>query len=501
MGRIDRSLHLLDELESLRLQDKVEVMTLGVILDSLGKTKRFKTEYAIEKAESILQKLVSRYQEGSVKRSEKSVGWVFDCVIRLLSKRRSPEAASRVRAIVDEMESLNEAYPGHFEPTPSTYLLAIDALAQSGEANAGKHAMGLLKKVKEPTIRVLASTLSSVARSSGRGIVKTTEKLFQQMLESYRMGDRSASVNARTLTMVLSTILKAPEPDSGERALKVLRQTIELGRENLSDLAPNTIVFNCVLNGLARRKASSDAMSVFEEMKTLQTLGYDSAPDAISYACVSRAIASDYQASTAMERLDEIVAEVRGEIENGRLKSDAQLFNTFIKSYACLSKNEEAAAEKANELLRQLELSTTGDRGISPDLLTYTYVCEACAMSRAPNALNMTEEIFRKAQVLAEQGLIAPLDCDIASYTVLAHTRSKEEDALQRAEQFIEEMEGTRPELLNTRSYNTLLAAYANSNDPDKVARVCAIFGRLSAMNTGGQKNCEPDTGSFNWVS
>jgi hypothetical protein len=236
-------------------------------------------------------------------------------------------------------------------------------------------------------------------------------------------------------------------------------------------------------------------------MKTLQTLGYDSAPDAISYACLSRAIASDYQAPTAMERLDGIVAEVRGEIENGRLKSDAQLFNTLIKSYACLSKYEEAAAEKANEFLRHLESSTTGDRGISPDLLTYTYVCEACAMSRAPNASNMTEEVFRKAQVLAEQGLIAPLDCDITSYTVLAHTRSKEEDALQRAEQFIEEMEGTRPVLLNTRSYNTLLAAYANSNDPDKVARVCAIFGRLGAMNKSGQKNCEPDTGSFNWVS
>lgn len=409
------------------------------------------TEYAIEKAEIILQNIVSRCQEGSLTQSTRTFHWVFGCVVSLWSKNRSPEATSRVMAIIYQIKGLNKVHPSHFKPSSNTYLLALDTLAQTGKSYAGKLAMALLKKVEEPTIRILASALSSVTRSPGRGMVKTTEKLYQQILESYRNGDRSASVNARTLTMVLTAILNAPEPESADRALRVLRQTIELGRVNLRDIAPNTIAFHCVLNGLARRKRSIDATALLKEMKTLQKIGYASAPDAISYACVSRAIATDYRASRAMKQMDEIVAEARHETEQGRLKSDAQLYNTFIRGYASLSKNEEAAAEKAAELLRYLELSTTGDIGIMPDLMSYKFVCQACAMSRAPYVSGLTEEVFRKADALAANGVIAPLDCDFVSYTVLAHTRSKDGDALQRAERFIAEMEDTRLDLLNTR--------------------------------------------------
>eukprot|EP00980_Cylindrotheca_fusiformis_P009727 scaffold2149_cov187-Cylindrotheca_fusiformis.AAC.5 len=500
MGNIDKALSLFDELQKFGLQDEVDLHTLGAVIHALGKPSKETRERAIEITEFLVRIIVSRYQEGTAKLSTKSISWVFENLIRLWSKQRGPEGTSRVVDIIAEMESLDKEYPGHFKPTSRTYLLAIDALAKCGQANAGEEALAMLKKVEEPTTRILASALSSVTRSPGRAMTKTAESLYQQILERYRNGDRSASPNGRTLTTVLNAILRAQDPRCADRALGMLRQTIELGRENVGDLAPNTIAFNCVLSGLARQKSSVEAMALFDEMKTLRTSGFDSAPDAISYACVSRAITSDPRKSTAMQQMDKLVAEVQSEVENGRLQPDTRLYNTLIKSYASISRTMETAADTANDLLLQLEISTTGDKGTRPDVLTYKFVCEACAMSRASHSLKRTEDVFRKAHALAEKGVIGPLDCDFAYYTVLALTRCGEEDALQRAEGFVKEMEATASKLLNTRSYNALLSAYANSLDPNKVARASTIFDRLVEMKKSGQEKCGPDTCSLNWL-
>ena len=505
-ARIDRvgtAVELVEELEKLSLLDEVQVLTLGSLIDSLSKTRSrtVHIEYAIEKAEWMLGIIVAKYEKGQVKRNEKNVdSWVFENVIRLWSRRHTLEAAERIKVLIDQMEQLNEKYPKLFQPLPNIYLLAMDAWASSGHESAGKEAMAILRKVPEPNTRFLASALSSVSRSSGRGIVKTAESLYQQILELYKQGDRSASVNARTLTTLLSAILRAPEPEMTERALHVLRQTLLLGKENLDDLAPNTIAFNCLLNGLAKRAASDEAWDLFQEMKSLLNLGYDSAPDAASYACLVRAISMDRDTSTAINRLDGIVLEIQEKLSEGSMKGDTPLFNSLIKSYAHLSKDDERGSKKAYDLLKQLELSTFGDNNMSPDLVTYRNVCEACAMSKAADSADMAEEIFHKARKAAETDQIDPVSCDLVSYVVLALTRSKAEDALERAENFIEDLEEPSSTLLNTRSYNTLLSAYANSNDPKKVGNALRIFKKLNNNYQKGHRNCLPDTNSFNWV-
>jgi pentatricopeptide repeat protein len=273
-----------------------------------------------------------------------------------------------------------------------------------------------------------------------------------------------------------------------QKALELLDELEDISPETECDLAPNTIVFNCVLNGLAMRRAANDAWSLFEEMKELKSLGYDSSPDAVSYACLARAVVGDRDSSRAMKRLNKIVSEAQEKVDNGILKPDTRLFNTLIKSYTGISKYEETAAKKADDVLSQMEMSTLGDKGISPDIQTYKHTCEACAMSKAAGAADMATKVFGKAQSHADQGLIDPINSDIVSYVALAHTRSKEEGA-------------SSPELLNTRAFNTLLAAHANRVGEGRLASVCRIFKILDEKYQSGQKNCEPDTSTYNWVS
>ena len=502
VDKVEKAFELVNELEKASLLDRVQVLVLGSLIDSLSKTRSVDLEYAIRKAEWLLDIIIAKYENDQVHRNERDVdSWVFECVIRLWSKRHTLEAAERIDALRRQMEELNTKYPKLFRPMKNINLLAMDAWALSGNEHAGKHAMAILRKTPAPSSRFLASALSSVSRSSGRGVVKTAENLYEQIIELYKKGDRTRSVNARTLTTLLSVILRAPEREMTGRALHILRQTLDLGRENLGELAPNTIVFNCVLNGLAKRKASEEAWAIFEEMKTLINEGYNSEPDLVSYACLARAISMDKDASRAMTRLDSIVLEVQDRISKGSLKGDIGLFNSLLKSYACLSNYDDTAGKKANQLLTQLESSSFDGSELSPDILTYRNVCEACAMSRAPDSAEMAEATFRKAYKMNFVEDDKANESDLVSYVVLAHTRSRKENALERAEDFVTELEGLTPRLLNTRSYNTLLAAYANSNDASKVVTGQRLFKTLNDKYQNGQSNCEPDTNSFNWVS
>ena len=108
--------------------------------------------------------------------------------------------------------------------------------------------------------------------------------------------------------------------------------------------------------------------------------------------------------------------------------------------------------------------------------------------------------------MLADEGKLEKPDREMYTSLLLAHTRSKSEDALIKAEGVLSKME----ELYNqghseikpdTHTYNVLLCAYAYSQDPDKLSKAVSTFERLQARFNAGEKDCEPDVSSYNWVS
>jgi pentatricopeptide repeat protein len=527
IGNPEKADELLHELQDISKQSfhkkgvhklPADVMTIGACIDAWSKMGNEDIDRAIERAEHHLQQIVNKYRDGLVGPYEKHVdSWVFETVIRLWAGSRKPESAERIMSLIDQMEELNKVAPGLFRPTTNAFVLALDAWAISGREDGGKKAMVVIRKMRklheegkldEPNIRALSSALASVTRASGRGVISSAEDLYRQILELFKRGDRSAPVNSRTLTSLLTTLLyKSNETDAHVRALRVLRQTIDLGRDDLSLLAPNTIVFNCVLNGLAKRHVSDESWELFQEMKVLESEGYDCSPDVVTYSCVGRAIASGRIPSSSdklSDRLAQLQSEILQRYEEGSLKPDIQLFNTIIIGYSNLSKFEPTAAKKANDVLAWLESLTEGD--LTPDLLTYSSICHANAMSKTIGTTRIAEETLLRAQSLAAEGRITALNSDIYSSVALAHTRSHEEGSLEKAGYFIDQMEVLRKEghpkvKAQTQIFNTLLSAHASSRDPDKVAKAVSTFNNMNDIFVEGQKECEPDVHSFNWVS
>jgi pentatricopeptide repeat protein len=60
--------------------------------------------------------------------------------------------------------------------------------------------------------------------------------------------------------------------------------------------------------------------------------------------------------------------------------------------------------------------------------------------------------------------------------------------------------EGHKEAKPDTHTYNILLSGYANSRDPKKVEKAIVVFEKLNKAFDEGQRDCEPDANSYNWV-
>ena len=492
-----------------------DVMTIAAVINGYAKFRKV-DEKALKRSEELLEIIIDAYREGKVRNHERNVqSWVFEDVIRLWSTSKRPDSGEHIMELIDTMDSLNKYIPGLFEPSQAAYILALDAWALTGRKDAGKYAMEVIKKMEvlveqgrltEITIRALSSALTSVTKAGGRGAVKSSETLLRRIIRQYKKGDRSASVNARTLTNVLSTMVRGAEINADERAIQLLREMTTLSQDGIAELAPNTIVYNCVLNGLAKRGLAEESLGLLEEMKLQRSEGLPCPPDIVSYSCVCRAIAAS-RSPLAVEKLEGILAEVVRAYKQGEesLKPDAYLFNAIIGGFAKVAKRDPTAAGKADELLKRMEMSMLGNDPIAPDLVSFSSVCQAYAMSNGLNAAANAADVLDRSEKMAADGMLATPDTGCYSSVVLAYTKSPEQGNMEKAEGVVEKMEclykGGRLNVQPTaRVFNLLLAGYANSRDPDKVSKVCGLFEKLNKMYKDGHKDCEPDVNAYNWV-
>ena len=479
---------------------------------NFGKDK----EHRLERSEALLYRIIDAYNSGSKRRFERdATSWVFEDVVRLLSKSRKPDAGQRINKIIEELEALQDVAPGVFVPSHAIYVLALDAWAVSGHGRAGEEAMNILKRLDEgskigrlprPNVRILSSALASVTKAGGPASGQFAEGILHRIIDLYQSGDRSAQVDIRIVTNVLTAIMKSSDRSADVKAIALLHEMNKLGEKGLPELVPNTIVYNCILTGLANRGLSEQAVKVLNEMKRSHADGRNCAPDILSYSCVCRAMAYS-RTPQSVQTLENLLNEVVTLYNNGdaSVKPDLYLFNAVIDGFKNVSKKDPRAALKADDLLTRMETSTVGDEKIFPNTQTFASVCHAYAMSNAPESAVKSESILRRAEKLAQEGAIEPPKIEFYASVVLAYTRDHDEDSLNKAETIVEELkskaEAGREDLKpNTRIFNLLLAGYAKSQIPNRQKRVQELMTELEALHNAGDKSCEPDNNAYNWV-
>lgn len=510
-GNAEKAYEMLEELE---VACGADVMSMAVSLDAWSKTRKC-YDTAIEKSELLLEKIVSKYRMGLVGPHENHVNsWIFEDVARLWLRSRNRGCSDRIAALIDEMETLHKEVPGYFHPTENLFIVALDAISVADQ-NGGEKALALFDKLQSisdegvlppPSLRVSSSLLASLAKSSGRGAVRKTCEIFQAMLQSIENGKSTEALHPRTLSVVFRSILGSTDREAGELAMTILREMVDCARKHSKLISPNTKVFNVVLAGLARKHMPDEAWETLGLMETLANEGFDTMPDVISFSCVAQAIGSARTPLT-LERVDSLVSKVFQLYWKGMLTPDTYLFDAILIAYKNSWSLHAKSAERAYNLLIQLEDLSKDDEKLSPDLLSYRTVCDALSKSKIPGASAMCEDVYLRARSLAESGRIAQLDRELYSAAIVSYARNKEDGSLEKAEAIIGEMElrrqtrGSKLGSPDTLLYNRMISAYANSGKDDKTAKALTMFEQMKHAYEEGDMDSKPDIYSYNSVS
>lgn len=501
-------------LQELEKACEADVMSMAVCLDAWSKVVDG-YDTAIERAECLLDRIIYKYRMGLVGPDEKHVdSWIFESVARLWLRSHKLEAGDEIIALIGKMKDINRDVPAFFLPTENLYVLALDSVSNS-ERHAGHKALDLLNDMQglstkgilpSPSLRVLSTVVASLAKSTSRGSVRRAHEVYRLILKKFELGELSEQLNARTLSTLFRSILRSTDKEAGKFAMEVLKETCEFARNHPSLVAPNTIVFNTILDGLARKELPDEAWETLELMISLAKEGFSTTPDVVSFSCTARALASVATPKT-LQRTNSLVRLIMKMYESGELVPDIQLFNFILLSYKLASSQEEGAARNSLRLLERLEEESKKDKNLAPQVMSYRTVCEALLTSRVPGSSALVENVYLRAKTLAATGSISPLDRELCYAAISAYARSSEEGNLEKAEAIIEEMESHRnhpqnkSETPNTRMYNRVLFAYANSGRADQTLRVKTLFDKMIDVYKDGDKSCQPNIHSYNSVS
>jgi len=249
-----------------------------------------------------------------------------------------------------------------------------------------------------------------------------------------------------------------------------------------------------------------EAWETLELMITLAKEGFPTTPDVVSFSCTARALASAATPRT-FQRTNSLVRLIMKLFESRELVPDIQLFNFILMSYKLASSQEEGAARNALRLLERLEEESKKVKNLAPEVMSYRTVCEALLTSKVPGSSALVENVYLRAKALAATGSISPLDRELCYAAISAYARSSEEGNLEKAEAIIDEMESHRnhpknnSETPNTRIYNRILFAYANSGRLDQTLRVKTLFDKMMEAYKDGDKASQPNIHSYNSVS
>ena len=119
----------------------LDIKTLASRIDAWGKASNENQDYALDRADQLLQQIIDQYQ--SQKQESHVDSWVFTDVIRLWSRSHRPNALDRIQQLIDQMDLLQQKVPGKFLPNTSLFILALDACSVSNKEEAGKTALAI----------------------------------------------------------------------------------------------------------------------------------------------------------------------------------------------------------------------------------------------------------------------------------------------------------------------------------------------------------------------
>uniref|UniRef100_A0A7S4ERC5 Pentacotripeptide-repeat region of PRORP domain-containing protein n=1 Tax=Pseudo-nitzschia australis TaxID=44445 RepID=A0A7S4ERC5_9STRA len=370
-------------------------------------------------------------------------------------------------------------------PDSVTYSTLIHGWSKTRLPEAGSKAQNLFKDVlRLPPSRqrrnfsitkLCNSVISAYAKSGNEDAPECVDSLLAQLEGKYLSGEKTARPDKITFLGIFDTYAKAGVSDAEERC-DVLLERMSQYRDmlQLEDLEPDRVVYNAVLNGLAKSQ-QPDVIRKVEDILAMMESSTDERlrPDIVTYATVVDCYTKCGEMS--LQRTDELLRFVERTFRSGdeTLKPNAVFYSAILQAWAKTATVE--GAEKAVNLLqRNVVLFTQGNDYAKPHSIVYNAVMDAIARSNMAGAGARAEELLTEMESLYQSGddgmrpSRRSFNAVILAYRNEGNASKKAEEMLYRMEEIADSGRNEiRPDVV---SYNNAIAAVVEDSDSENTA-------------------------------
>ncbi|VEU36011.1 unnamed protein product [Pseudo-nitzschia multistriata] len=354
-------------------------------------------------------------------------------------------------------------------PDSVTYSTLIHGWSKTRFPEASSKAQKLFKDVLRlppsqqqrnfSITKLCNSVISAYSKSGKEDAPECVDSLLAQLEGKYLGGEKRAQPDKITFLGIFDTYAKAGVSDAEERC-NILLDRMSHYRDmlHLDELEPDRIVYNVVLNALAKSQ-QPDVIGTVEDILVMMENSQDELlrPDIVTYATVVDCYTKCGDMS--LERADELLLFVEGGFRSGdeTLKPNAMFYSAILQAWAKTATAE--GAEKAFSLLqRNIALYADGNDYAKPHTIVYNAVMDAIARSNMAGAGARAEDLLTEMEFLYQSG---------------------DEDM--------------RP---SRRSFNAAILAYRNEGNGSKKAE--ELLYRMEELADSGRNEVRPDVVSYN---
>ncbi|EJK52709.1 hypothetical protein THAOC_27989 [Thalassiosira oceanica] len=219
-----------------------------------------------EQAEAVIGRMEQMYKSGendNVRPDVVSFTSVINAYATASSRRK--KCASQALETLDKMQRICDDGDRRVKPNKRTYTAVINALSRAGKP---ERADEILRKMLQsnnnklqPDTMCYTSVIDGYARKGGEESAFRAEELLREMEDTYNSqgGSYLTKPNFRTYRAVITALGKSTQPRSAEKCEQILNEMESYASHGMKDLAPNTIVYNAVIDAYARSQTESKA--------------------------------------------------------------------------------------------------------------------------------------------------------------------------------------------------------------------------------------------------
>lgn len=222
-----------------------------------------------EKAEGCIKRMEAMYAKGLI--DDMPNRYNYNSAINAWANSRKETSGIRAEALLKMMDGNSR-----IKPDTISYNACIDAYAKNGDEEEAERLLRTMEESHDSAFNLLCkpnrksynSVINAYAKSSKKNAPLDAESILR------RMNDAGLRPDSFTFATLMNAWGRSMEFGKAERVLQLYREMLQLYEEGITELRPNVVVFNSILNACAyttgdlseQQKAMSIANHAFREL-------------------------------------------------------------------------------------------------------------------------------------------------------------------------------------------------------------------------------------------